>query len=129
VIEFSDGRLELPVTPVKNEPAKPGSPNPDGAKPKPGEAPAAHAPAPAPAPEGPSQAPDSVTEPEIPPAAAEQTLPAIVPESGYQSAEPVPEISPSEEQEPAHVVYVRAAGGAGEEESAAISEELPAAES
>jgi hypothetical protein len=109
VIEFSDGRLELPVAPAKSEPGKPEAQHGDHAaavKAKPEGAPAGNVTAPPPAM---AAAQESVAEPQISHAveaveavvaASEPTVPDSIPESEYQPAEPIAEISPSAEQEP-----------------------------
>jgi hypothetical protein len=84
VIEFSDGRLELPVAPVKNEPAKPEAP---AAKATPEDAPAAEAPATHAAPPVPESEPDKI-EPaaDIPTHVVAEAVPAE-PEPAAISAE------------------------------------------
>jgi hypothetical protein len=125
VIEFSDGRLELPVAPPKNEPGKPEA---APAKAKADGAPVAEAAAPvgAAAVEPLPAAQEAVAEPEV-----SQTVlaPESALEAGYESAEPIPEIPASDEQEPIHVAYGVPAEQAHEREPAAISPEPPAAES
>ncbi len=69
---------------------------------------------------------EAVAEPEV-----SQTVlaPESALEAGYESAEPIPEIPASDEQEPIHVAYGVPAEQAHEREPAAISPEPPAAES
>jgi hypothetical protein len=134
VIEFSDGRLELPVAPVKNEPAKPEAPAAATAA-------AATAPAAAAPEAGPAEAPITAEPASVAEAEASQAPEpvdgAIKPEapiadsaleSGYEPAEPIAEIPPSAEQEPGHVMYSTPAEKAAEPEPAAISPESPSAE-
>ncbi len=149
VIEFSDGRLELPVAPVKNEPAKTEAqhvdhpPHVDHAAGATAKAEAAATPATEPTPEAvaepviseiaepvdPLAEPvDPIAEPVDPLAEPEPTAPEPIPSSGYQPAEPIREIPPANEQEPIRVAYAVSAKETAVPEPAAISEEPPVAE-
>jgi len=115
VIEFSDGRLELPVTPAKNEPAKP-----EADKGKAADAPAAEADAPV-APE--AEAMPVVEEPVLENPAPVEAEAAPVAEEPMAVAAPEPiEETP---EKPAPMAPPAEEMGAGE--PAAISEESPSA--
>jgi len=102
VIEFSDGRLELPVAPAK--PEAPHGDHSAAGKAKPAEAGAGHAttPAPEPAPTAAAAempALEAAVEPERP-------ISDPAPEEGYEPAEPVAKIAPADEQEPIHMAHM-----------------------